>query len=814
MLRFLAFGLVPLLAAAWFSFSTLEASLPPTRFTLQDPATGASVSIARDGHGVPYLASSSDTAAFYAVGYVHAQDRLWQLEVQRHMVQGRLGELFGKESVSQDIWFRTLGLYRSAQLAWPALSRQAQASLTAYAAGVNAGMAAQAHLPLEFQLLDVKPAPWTEIDSLAWIKMFAFDLGGNFRKEIAHYVAKQTLPDTQLAPFFPDQQSKTSAAIAGTPSSVGSEHGLRALAAFQDKLERELGLGGRAVGSNAWVVSGRHTADGAALLANDPHLGLQIPSLWYPISVNGTSLHVTGMSLVGLPLVIFGHNDHIAWGGTNMMADTQDLYLEQTDASDANAYMLNGSAQRYLSRTEEIQVRPDFPAALHQAYLPIQVQIRSTRHGPIISDQFHVFDHPVSLRWTALDAGDTSYEAFYRLGFARDWTDFKSALGALVAPAMNLVYADREGNIGSLSAGRIPIRKHGDGAMPSPGWNDDYAWTGFIPSADWPESYNPASGFIVNANNRMVGAEYPHFISLDWASPARAQRIAQLLADKSEGQKRLSLRDMQQIQGDTIDLDARRLMKAIAWFAPQNAEQAGAWAYLTHWDGDMAANSPAAAIFHVWMRHFRKRLFDAPLKHGGTNPAQAEYARHLGDGVDLRGVARLMQRQDANWCADGAGAAPNCYQSMLAGALKAALDELEKRTGERDPAQWQWGALHQTVYAHTPFSHVKPLDKLFEKRISNGGSENAINVAGTQFSPDEGYSQRLGPSFRQTISLHRDRIVHHYMNSTGQSGNVVSAHYADMVEPFRNLQYYPLGTDGAERSVDAARDQAPAESAK
>lgn len=796
LLRFIGFILVPILALAWYYHASLKASLPEQHLTLRHPAISAGVAISRDAHGVPTLVAATDTDAFFAVGYVHAQDRLWQLEVQRRTVQGRLSEVFGKASLQQDIWFRTLGMYQAAQSAWPGLSPDAQASLTAYAAGINAGIAAQHSLPPEFRMLDVKPQPWTAVDSLAWIKMFAFDLGGNYRKEISRYIATRSLPADKLNAFFPDYPPASPTTIGPAASGVADLDGMRSLSAFGLTLEEQLGVGARNAGSNAWAVAGRHTADGAALLANDPHLGLQIPSLWYPISVKGKTLNVSGMSLVGLPLVIFGRNEHISWGGTNMMTDAQDLFLEQSDGADANAYMANGSKERYQTRTEEIKVRADFPQALHKPYLPVKVQIRATRHGPVISDQFRVFDNPVSLRWTALDAGDTSYEAFYRLGFSSDWAGFNGALKLLVAPALNMVYADRAGNIGYLGAGRIPVRKSADGSAPSPGWNNDHEWTGFVPAERWPHVFNPASGMIVTANNKVVDDAYPYFISRDWASPARAQRIEQLLSEKSAGGKRLRLADMQKMQGDTVDLDARRLMASLQRFVPQNSEQTRAWTYLRRWDGDMAAKSQGAAIFHVWMRHFKHELFGAQLKTAWKNREQAAHSRHVGESVSLRSLVDILDQRDAAWCTGQAGSAQSC-QSMLAAALQSAIGEIDKLTGDSDMESWKWGDIQQTVYPHMPFSEIKPLDKVFEKRIGNGGSENTINVASAQFSATDGYVQSLGPSFRQTISMGKAGIVHQYMNSTGQSGNPASANYADMVEPLRNGEYFSLESSPA-----------------
>jgi penicillin amidase len=800
--RFIVLFVAPLAAASWFAYSTLKGGLPAEHVVLTNSSFAAPISIVRDEHGVPHIDARTDVDAFYAIGYAHAQDRLWQLELQRRLVQGRLSEVFGKESVPQDTWFRTLGLYAAAKSAWPALSKEAQASLTAYAAGVNAGIAAQSSLPLEFKILNITPQPWTEIDSLAWVKMFAFNLGGNFRLEIARFIANQSLSSEQVKPFFPEYPSDSLTTIAQTNSNDQHATGLVSLLAFQQDLEHRFGLGGRAAGSNAWVVSGRLTATGEAFLANDPHLGLQIPSLWYAISAKGKKLNVAGMSLVGLPLVIFGHNANIAWGGTSMKADVEDLYLEHLDGSDPNSYDVNGVKEAFTTRTEEIGIRADFPEELHKKYQPIKIHVRTTRHGPIISDQFHVFDYPVSLRWTALDAGDTSYEAFYRLNFSQDWASFNNALHLLVGPALNMMYADRDGNIGYLGAGRIPIRKSGDGSIPSPGWNDEHEWVGFTPEDRWPQAFNPKSGFILNANNKIVGTDYPYFISRDWVSPARAQRIQQMLIEKINSKKLLTLSDMQHMQSDTLDIDAQAVMAELYGFVPQSDEQAKAWSYLKNWNGDMAADSQAAAIFHVWMRHFRKLLFTDPLKSAWKNTEQANYVESIGDNVELADLAKILKQHNSPWCAVQDTAAQKSCQTLLASSLQLAVDEIYKLKGDHSMASWKWGALQQTVYIHTPFSKIKPFDRIFEERIANGGSENSINVASSQFNEKEGYQQSFGSSFRQIIGLDQHHIVDRYMNSTGQSGNLVSQHYADMVEPFRDVHYYLL--EAAPQQLDAS----------
>lgn len=797
-MRFLVLVAFPLLLVIGYVVFNLKQGLPGNHITLTNKALTAPVSVGRDEHGVPHIDAKNDNDAFFAIGYVHAQDRLWQLELQRRMGQGRLSEIFGRTSVAQDTWLRTLGLYHAAKLAWPALSQAARESLSAYAAGINAGMAAQTTLPLEFRILGVKPEPWSEIDSLAWIKLFALDLGGNFRKETARFVANQTLSHDELATFFPEYPLD-GPGIPKTAQMGGDYQGLFALLALQKDLEQSLCLGGRAVGSNAWVVAGRHTANGA-LLANDPHLALQAPSLWYVLAAKGKALNVSGMSMVGLPLVIFGHNEHIAWGGTNMMADTQDLFLLRTDPANPDRYEMDRQWEKFGRRVELINVRADLPEMLHKEYRPIKIEVRSTRHGPVISDQFNVYGQMAALRWTALGPGDTSYEAFYRLGFATDWPSFKDAMKWHVAPTLNMLYADRQGNIGSLGAGSVPLRKKGDGAWPAPGWNQEFEWRGFIPPERWPQTYNPQAGYIISANHKIVDDGYPYFISRDWASPARARRIEQLLTAKIDGKTALTASGMQQIQGDTLDLEAQGLLAEVIKMTPVGADQQQAFGYLKQWHGDMSKDSQAAAIFNVWMRHFKERLFRDRLHGYWNQPEQASFIRELEHGVSFDTLKTILRRQNSPWCGPGH---VSC-DDLLQASLKSALAELNRFKRDSSMQRWQWGAFQQTVYPHMPFSHIKPLDKLFEPKIGNGGSENSINVAANTYVENKGYLQSFGAGFRQVVSLDRRRIVLDYMNSTGQSGNVMSPHYDDMVTPFRDVRFYQLIQESAPNSDPAA----------
>lgn len=794
LVRFVGFVLLPCAAAGLYTWHNLHGSLPAESGTVAVDGLKAPVQIRRDGHGVPTIVARNDNDAFFAAGYVHAQDRLWQLELQRRIVAGRLSEVFGKASVKQDIWLRTLGLRESAKTSWEALSPDAKASLTAYAAGINAFISEHHPLPPEFVILGIQPEPWSVYDSLGWNNMFALTLGGNFREEITRYVAGQYLRSDQLAALFEGYP----AAAPVTVASAEQQQATRALMAVGDlqrQLESDLKLGGKYVGSNAWVVSGKLTADGQPILANDPHLPLQMPSLWYAMRLKGDRLDVAGMSLVGLPVVIFGRNQQIAWGGTNMMADQQDLYFERVNPANAAQYEVDGHWEPFATRTETIEVQNDFPAVLRGPLRPVTIEVRATRHGPVISDQFNLFEQPVALRWNVLEQKGAGYESFLRADYARDWASFNEAFRGYVAPALNLLYIDRQGNIGYAGVGSIPIRRNGEGTVPVPGWNDDYDWTGTIPFDGMPRSFNPPKGYIVNANNRVTWPGYPYFISHDWAPPARAARIEQLLKQKLASHK-LTVADIAAMQGDTANLPSAALAKVLAGVIPQDDRQREALGYLSRWDGNMRRDSVAATIFVAWSERLRHRIFADELDGAWNRREKTRQIDTLGERMPDDELAAVLANDRLQWCDDKSTTAVETCQQAMTWSLRRTIKDLTRLHGSA-MSGWAWGDVHTTRYEHTPFSQASLLRRLFERQIANGGSPNSINVASATPRGSEGYVQTFGAGFRQIITLGARSGRHLYMNSTGQSGNAASKHYDDMIAPFRDVTYYSFEESAA-----------------
>ena len=750
-------------------FLHLRSSLPKTKGTVRLEGMDGQVEIVRDADGVPHIFAATDHDAFVALGYVHAQDRMWQMEMQRRIGAGRLSEVCGEATLSTDQFLRTLGTYRAAQAAWPAISAESQAALQAYAAGVNAWIDGRHTLPPEFLILGTKPEPWTVYDSLVWAKMMAWDLGDNYELELLRARLVQAVGverAAELLPPFPEEGT-TILAAAQVAAQMAD-----AILDLDASLKSTFRLGGLDVGSNSWVLSGSRTKSGLPLLANDPHLGSQIPSIWYLAELQGDRLHVIGATLPGLPSVVIGHNDDIAWGTTNLGPDVQDLYVERINPRNPSQYEIEGEWVDMLIAEEPIYVKgqPE----------PIPWAARSTRHGPLISDVSGKALTPVALRWTALDPGDTTIDCFLQINYAADWDAFTQAMRSYVAPSQSFVYADREGNIGYFAPGRIPIRAQGDGTLPVPGWDGEYEWSGWIPFEELPQAFNPQPGYIVTANNRAVPDEYPYFITHDWAPPYRAQRIAELVAERSSGEDKISIADMRAIQADQYSAQVQELLPLLLQVEPTDDRQARALNYLKDWNGEAAADSVATTIYEAWSLHLGQAIFEDDV-HGGLydDLVNRRHATFLAD---------VMAHPENTWCDNLLTTPTESCDEIARTALDRALDDLAQRQG-KNMARWQWGRLHRTQYPHNPFSQVSALKRFFHRQIANGGNDYTVNVA--PVSCEEPYLQYDVPSYRQVVDM-SDLGNSVFMHTTGQSGNLLSPHYDDLIERHQAVEYLPM----------------------
>jgi penicillin amidase len=769
-------------------------SLPRTSGEIRLPGLQAELRIERDAHGIPTIRAANAHDAYYGLGVVHAQDRLWQLETHRRIGAGRLAEAFGEGAVETDRFLRALGVRRAAQAQWQQLPPASRAALEAYAAGINAVLRDQLEArPPEFGLTGVQPEPWDPVDSLAWAIMMAWDLGGNWNTELLRLRLALKLPVERidaLLPPYPGEQPLVQTDYAALYRALRLDAGNTATAWMRlPDIAPPSGVEG--VGSNNWVLAGSRTTTGKPLLANDPHLKLSAPALWYVARLEAPGLQVAGATMPGLPLVVLGQNARIAWGFTNTGPDVQDLYLEQLDPANPGVYRTPEGWARFESRTEVIKVKgkPDQ-----------RMTVRTTRHGPVISDAGTVNDvlgprdrpnHVLAMRWTALDADADPIGTGLAAHQAASVAQFFDGAKGFVAPMQNMVVADVDGRIGVISPGRVPVRKPDNdlkGHVPAPGWDARYDWAGWVPADETPREADPPRGWIATANQRITPPGYPHHITSEWALPYRQMRIEQLL----EAKPKHGMADMVALHADVKSLAALQLLpwlqRALEANDPPHALAGAARQQLTGFDGTMAADKAAPLIFWAWQRQLARAIFADDVGDELWNKGLA--TRTFQDA--LEGV---LGRDDARWCDDRTTPAvqETCAQQSRV-ALVRALDELQQRFGA-DVAQWQWGQAHPMRAEHRPFSRVKALARAFELRVPTGGDTFTVNVARVGLRPDaatgELYLNEHGPSLRAIYDL-ADRAQSRVMHSSGQSGIVFSPRYRSFVRPWADVQYVPL----------------------
>ncbi|HYM72677.1 MAG TPA: penicillin acylase family protein [Stellaceae bacterium] len=758
-------------------FFALRSSLPKIDGRIEVAGLHGEVTIARDADGVPTITAADDDDAAFGLGFVHAQDRLFQMELQRRYGAGRLAELFGEAAVPIDTQMRVLGLYRAAEAAFPQLSPAVQRGIEAYSAGINAYLTSRKFLlPPEFLLLRFKPEPWTPADTLVWGKLMDFQLGGNYRGELLRARLAQTVSADDMAFLYPDYPKDAPTTLAAlTPL-----YRRLPLAALYAALPQTLGPH---YASNSWVVDGAHSASGKPLLANDPHLAFNAPGFWYLARLKTPGREIAGGTVAGTPLVIVGHNDKIAWGLSTTTADIEDLFIEKLDPGDPDRYMTPNGSAAFVTRQETIKVRDGASVTL---------AVRSTRHGPVVSDMLppHTFDpgYVVALAATFLDGSDRSAEALWDIDRATDWTGFRNALKNLAGPPQNIVYADTGGTIGFIVAGRIPIRKNGNGWLPMPGWSGDYDWEGYVPFDELPQATNPASGHFVTANNKIVPDTYPHFISRDWDLPYRAQRIDELLAATPRQTPEASAK----IQADTLSIMARRLVPLMTRIVPSNDMAREADERLQQWDFQMDADKVEPLLFTAWLRAFAHSVLTARL-----GDAAADY-------WDLKPLvmeAVLTQRPD--WCEDRKQPGVDTCDSRLAASLDEALEQLRQAYGN-DMTQWQWGRAHIAYFPNAVFERVPLLRDWLRVTIPSPGGYDTLN-RGPSVIRDEAhpFEQRFGAGLRTITDLGAPAEAR-MMIAPGQSGNPLSRHYADLLTRWRAFDWLVPGRAPASATLTLA----------
>ena len=775
-------------------YVVLRQSLPQTEGEIRLAGLSGPVEILRDRYGIPHIYAQNAADASFALGYVHAQDRLWQMEMSRRIAAGRLSEVVGAGGLDTDRFLRTIGVRRSAEASLQRLDDDTRRQLEAYAAGVNAFIASGPVLPPEFWLTGVKPEPWTPADSVAWTKMMAWDLGGNFRSELLRMHLAKTLPMARIQEILPPYPGEAPPALPDLKELYAPLE--REAVRLADARPAHAGLAPEilasndGLGSNNWVVSGARSASGKPLLANDPHLGLSAPPVWYFAHIDAPGMRVIGATLPGVPGVILGRNVRIAWGFTNTGPDVQDLYLEKLDNS--GGYVSPDGSRPFQVVDEVIRVKGAEAERL---------RVRISRHGPVISDVLRAAldetprGYVMAFAWTGLAEDDRTVQAGLKFARARDWDGFLAGARDINAPQQNVVYADVDGNIGFVAAGRVPRRKPANdlqGMAPAPGWLDKYDWDGYLPFEQLPRLFNPASGSVVTANHRITPPGYPYFISSEWQPPYRADRIQQLL----DAAPKHTVESFARIQADVVSLAIRELLPNLLATRPRSERAKKALELLGKWDGAMKGDSKEALIANAWWRELTRALYADEL-------GSVFAANWLHRPVFL---ARVLSGDPGavRWCDDVRTPAQETCEEQLSQSLEAALADLEKRYGP-DMAQWRWDTAHVARHEHRPFGRVPLLARFFDIRVPTPGDTFTVDVGrNNMFDDAEPFANRHAPSLRAIYDLSNlENSL--YIHSGGQSGNLLSDHYRAFTEAWAKNEYIPMRMDRATLDKEAHR---------
>ena len=745
--------------------------LPPISGTFKLPGVSASVEIIRDKWGVPHIYAQNLHDLFFAQGFVHAQDRLWQMELNRRTATGRLSELFGPVAIDTDRAARTFGFHRLGQADWANAGQELRDAVTAYTEGVNAFLAGpRAAMPVEFTLLGHRPEAWKPDDSMAFARVMLWQLshawyGEIVRAQLIEAVGAEHAAELEI--HYP----------AGNPTTLpaGIEFNL---------LERDGSLRGargpflsRGLGSNAWVVTGGKTTTGAPFLCNDMHLPLGLPSLWYLIHLVSGEYNVTGVSLPGLPMVLVGHNAHIAWGATLAYTDCEDLFVEEFAPNDARRY-------RFRDEWREAHMIPEAIHVKGRAEPHVE-QVVVTQHGPIISD---VVGHPakrLAVNSMALRPCP-AMQGWLSLNKASDWDEFVEAMRLIKAPQLNIAYADVEGNIGYWVTGQVPVRARGNGTLPAPGWTGEYEWVDEIPFEEMPHALNPKQGLIVSCNHKIVPDDYPHFLGAVWMNGYRARRIAEVLGSKDK----LSPDDFAALHMDFTCIPGREFVERLATLTTDDPDVQLALEYLRAWDGALTVDSVGGALYEVARYQLVRNLLEPGLGQDltlrlmgkGFHPLLMPASEFYGH--DTVVMLKMLDQPNSWWVQQAGG-----REAVIARSLRQAVEWLRKELGP-EVNNWQWGRIHRASFPHA-MGIQKPLDRVFNcGPLPIGGDTDT--PCQTAMTPDDPYDNKAwAPTFRQIVDM-GDLARSLVIIPPGQSGQLGSAHYSDLAELWLRGEYIPM----------------------
>lgn len=796
-----AVGLLVVAVAAWVLvvYVSMRGSLPQLDGQIKLAGLSGPVTIVRDENAVPHITAGSMNDAYFAVGFLQAQDRFWQMHMNRRIGAGRISELIGAPGLGTDRFLRTLGVYRKAQKAFETLDEKTKSGLEAYAAGVNAWLESQSgFVTPEFAVLMLgKPEKWQPADSLVWLKMMSWDLGGNWRDEIGRLELAAHLPMKFVQQYYPPYPGDKPIDLPDLAQLYGLKLGKTAGVLKDDsypEVLRNSGVVG--VGSNNWVVNGSRTKSGKPMLANDPHLGLTAPAIWYHvhISVPSENYDAIGATLPAAPYIILGRNQRIAWGFTNTGPDVQDMYVERLSAGKKGYYDTPTGPAKFKTREETIKVRFGDD---------VKITVRETRHGPVMSDVLKKLpkilgDKAVlAFQWTALLDEDSSARAAQDLSKATNWQEFKAAASWFVSPQQNMVYADTAGNIGYYAPSKIPVRKPENktkGLAPAPGWDAAYDWDGFLDYSKLPQKYNPENGVIYTANHKVVDDDYPYYITSSWTLPYRADRIKAMLAATPKH----DAASFMKMHSDVQSLFVLDLLPTMLSFIKDEKDQKEIYDLMKAWDGRSLPNRPEMLIFAYWYDGVMRGILDddAGFFDRDSKGKKTPNPRHRIKATLIKNVLTNKDGESA-WCGkvDKVSGPVDCGP-LVVKALNEALVKIEAKQGS-DIAKWQWGREHVAVSEHRPLGKFPLLNKLFNVTVPTGGGPYTVNVSNYK-------RARMGYEFP---NIHAASLRHifdlsdlnksKFIYQTGQSGHVLSKYYSNFSKRWAAVKYLPLTTDKA-----------------
>ena len=735
------------------------------------------VTIQRDKWGIPYIQAENRHDLFVAQGYIHAQDRFWQMELNRRAAKGTLSAVFGHLTLDTDRLSRALGFARLAQPTWQRMNQSSQADIEAYTHGVNAYLHSGQPLPPEFHLLHHQPELWQPSDTIAYarLQMWALTEGASGELMTAYLIQKLGEKRARtLLPHYPTENPLT------LPEGI-EINGLEGMAISTLFLGKH-NANGTGRGSNGWVIAAERSATGHAILCNDMHLPLSTPSPWHFQRLHSRDgFQVAGFTQPGLPYVLIGHNPYIAWGATLSFIDCEDLFLEKLHPDDPTQYEFAGRWQQAEVFAETIAIRGQ----------PNHTEkVICTHHGPIIPH----FQLPgtkskvVALSSISLRP-DLEFDGFPLLNQAKNWDDFVTAVAHIQSPSLNLLYADIHDNIGYWVTGKVPIRNKGDGLSPAPGWTGTHEWVNEIPFTDMPHALNPQQGYIISANHRLMGDEYPHYLGQVWRNGYRAQRIEQLI----NSQSKLSITDCQRFQQDIYSIPGHRLAQHLQTLQPMNKDALISWYWLTNWDGYLDIHSIGGTIYELFLTQLAEALLSAHLETTFLH-------QYLGVGWHLQlnpvsdfhnywpaTLLRWLTEEDTTWLPTS----PE-RELLLENCLAQTTAVLQKTLGP-DPKQWQWGRLHQTHFPHA-LGVIRPLNTLFNPPAYPVGGDGDT-VFQTSIRPDLPYNNNaISVSSRHIIEM-SDFSSATAILAPGQSGYAGSPHYDDLLTLWLHGHYFPIRRD-------------------